>query len=157
VTSTKVIKWAASYSRLDHISSQASKHVLHNFVQDWLGLRECSGKIEETFSACFLSKPLWSLFSNSNWKHNNSLLACFPRDSNSINRRWHWRRKTRVWNTKHLSLSKKKLSISSTSLSTITKQTPKSFTIFIIFISFIWEHLFEFVFVQVSFVWDITI
>jgi len=63
---------------------------------------------EEMFSTCLLPKFLWSQFSNSNWKHNNSFLACFPRDSSSINRRGHWRSNARVWNTKQLSLSKQK-------------------------------------------------
>ena len=94
--------------RLDHSLSQVGSHVLYNFVQVWLEQSECSGPTEETFSTCFLYKPLWSLLSNSNWKLNNSLLACFPRDSSSINRRGHWWRKERVWNTKHLSLSKQK-------------------------------------------------
>jgi len=93
------------------------------------------GNSEETFSTCLLPKFLWSQFSNSNWKHNSSFLACFPRDSSSINRRGYWRSNARVWNTKQLSLSKQKLSNLFTSLSTI------------IFISH-WEHLSIFVSVQ---------
>ena len=111
VTSTKVIKWVASYKRLDHSSSPASKHVLYNFRScfgwDW---ENVLGKSEETFSTCLLPKSLWCQFLNSNWKHNSSFLACFPRDSSSINRRGHWRSNARFWNTKQLSLSKQNLS-----------------------------------------------
>ena len=120
VTTTKIIKWAASNKRLDHSSSPTSKHVLYKFRARLVGTeRTFWAKVKKHSLHAYSPSFFGAKFRNSKGKHNSSVLACFPRDSSSINRRGHWRSNARVWNTKQLSLSKQKLSNLFTSLSTI--------------------------------------